>query len=139
MPAPGAWEEKHPLGLHAPDSGLDWEIAADGDGIRVDVRAGGTDRESVVWLTPQTPLKTAVVLDSDGERWELSSGDFRQMWARRAAVRLSDGRWLHCAPAAGPHDELVLRASPSGLLVGGVSAARESSWLLSVHDVPLSF
>ncbi|MFD6420628.1 GNAT family N-acetyltransferase [Streptomyces sp. NPDC060198] len=139
VPAPGAWEEKHPLGLHAPDSGLDWEIVADGDGIRVDVRAGGTDRESVVWLTPQTPLKTAVVLDSDGERWELSSGDFRQVWARRAAVRLSDGRWLHCAPAAGPHDELVLRASSSGLLVGGVSAARESSWLLSVHDVPLSF
>ncbi|MFJ2291901.1 GNAT family N-acetyltransferase [Streptomyces sp. NPDC087894] len=139
VPAPGAWEEKHPLGLHAPDSGLDWEIAADGDGIRVDARASGTDRETVVWLTPQTPLRTAVVLDSDGERWELSSGDFRQMWARRASVRLSDGRWLHCAPAAGSHDELVLRATPSGLLVGGVSAARESAWLLSVHDTPLSF
>ncbi|TRV80417.1 GNAT family N-acetyltransferase [Streptomyces sp. 130] len=139
VPAAAAWEQKHPLGLHAPDSGLGWEIAADGDGIRVDTRASGTDRETVVWLTPQTPLRTAVVLDSDGERWELNSGDFRQVWARRAAVRLSDGRWLHCAPAAGPHDELVLRATPSGLLVGGVSAARESAWRFSVHDTPLSF
>ncbi|MEU3227493.1 GNAT family N-acetyltransferase [Streptomyces sp. NPDC006976] len=139
VPTAGAWEEKHPLGLHAPDCGLDWEIAADGDGLRVDTRATGTDRETVVWLTPQTPLRTPVVLDSDGERWELNSGDFRQVWARRAAVRLSDGRWLHCAPATASRDELVLRATPSGLLVGGVSAARESAWLLSVHDTPPSF
>ncbi|PZT77912.1 GNAT family N-acetyltransferase [Streptomyces sp. AC1-42W] len=139
VPAAGAWEEKHPLGLHAPDSGLDWEIAADGDGLRVDARSSGTDRETVVWLTPQTPLRTAVVLESGGEHWELNTGDFRQVWAGRAAVRLSDGRWLHCAPATASHDELVLRATASGLLIGGVSAAPESAWLLSVHDTPLHF
>ncbi|MFP3991536.1 GNAT family N-acetyltransferase [Streptomyces sp. E11-3] len=138
VPTAGAWEEKHPLGLYAPDTGLGWEITPADGGLRVDVQAPGTDRENVLWLTPHTPLKTAVVLESAGERWEMTSGDFRQVWARRASVRLSDGRWLHCAPAASPRDELVLRATPSGLLIGGVSAARESSWLLSVHDTSLS-
>ncbi|MFF7688195.1 GNAT family N-acetyltransferase [Streptomyces syringium] len=138
VPDTGAWEEKHPLGLYAPDTGLGWEITPADDGIRVDVRAPGTDRESVLWLTPYAPLKTPLVLESAGERWEVTSADFRQVWARRASVRLSDGRWLHCAPAASTGDELVLRATSSGLLVGGVSAAEESAWLLSVHDGPLS-
>ncbi|MEU6056658.1 GNAT family N-acetyltransferase [Streptomyces sp. NPDC047097] len=138
VPDPGAWEEKHPLGLYAPDTGLGWEATHTDGGLRVDVRAPGTDRESVLWLTPYAPLRTAVVLESAGERWELTSGDFGRLWARRASVRLSDGRWLHCAPARSGDDELVLRATGSGLLIGGVSAAQESAWLLSVHDTPLS-
>ncbi|WP_145498938.1 GNAT family N-acetyltransferase [Streptomyces sp. CFMR 7] len=150
VPAPGAWEAKHPLGLYAPHTGLGWEIATTDDGVRVDVHAPDTDRENVLWLTPHTAPKAAVVIESAGERWELAPTDFRQAWARRASVRLSDGRWLHLAPAAttpspspspspssSPYDELVLRATPSGLLLGGVSAGRESAWLLSVHDTPL--
>ncbi|MFF8832030.1 GNAT family N-acetyltransferase [Streptomyces sp. NPDC015131] len=139
LPAPGAWEHKEPLGLYAPGTGLGWDVTEEGGGVRVAVRAGGTGRESVLWLTPYAPVVTPVVLESAGRVWETASGDFRQVWARRASVRLSGGRWLHCGPAApgSPDDELVLRATPSGLLVGGVSAAPESAWLLSVHDGPL--
>ncbi|MEU3263626.1 GNAT family N-acetyltransferase [Streptomyces bacillaris] len=140
VPAPGAWEAKHPLGLYAPHTGLGWEIATTDDGVRVDVHAPDTDRENVLWLTPHTAPKAAVAIESAGERRELAAADLRQIWARRASVRLTDGRWLHLAPAAAtpsPYDELVLRATPSGLLLGGVSAERESAWLLSVHDTPL--
>ncbi|MBD0838584.1 GNAT family N-acetyltransferase [Streptomyces sp. TRM68416] len=139
VPPAGAWEEKHPLGLHHPDTGLGWEIGPADDGLRVDVRAPDTGRENVVWLTPHAPVRTAVVLESADRHWELSTSDVRQVWARRAAVRLSDGRWLHCVPATpSPHDELVLRATASGLLIGAVSAARESAWLFSVHDRSLT-
>lgn len=138
VPDIGAWERKHPLGLYAPDTGLGWEITAADDGLRVDVQASGTGRENVLWLTPHAPLRTAVVLEAAGERWELSTGDFRQVWARRVSVRLSDGRWLHCVPAASPHDEIVLRATASGPLLGAVSDAPASTWLLSVRDTPLA-
>ncbi|ARP70699.1 GNAT family N-acetyltransferase [Streptomyces pluripotens] len=135
----GGWEEKHPLALFAPRERIGWEVIAPEDPaepVRVDIQAPDGEEEIVLWLTPNTPRKTTVVLDSAGTRWELASSDFRQVWAASASVRLSDGSWLDCRPA-GPgaeHAELVLRTTSSGLLIGCVSpAARGTSWHLAVH------
>jgi GNAT superfamily N-acetyltransferase len=135
-----AWEEKHPLGLYAPRERIGWELTAPEDTaepVRVDIQAPDGQEEIVLWLTPNTPRKTTVVLDSAGTRWELDTAGFRQVWAAAAAVRLSDGRWLDCRPAdgAGTEAELVLRTTPSGLLIGCVSPARQgSAWHLAVLD-----
>ncbi|MFI1162581.1 GNAT family N-acetyltransferase [Streptomyces sp. NPDC020801] len=139
-----AWEEKHPLGLYGPQEGIGWELTAPEDTtqpVRVDIQAPatGADEEVVLWLTPNTPRRTTVVIDSAGTRWELDSPEFRQIWATAAAVRLTDGSWLHCRPAgSGPAGaEIVLRTTPSGLLLGCVSpACRENAWHLAVSSEP---
>ncbi|MFY1679707.1 GNAT family N-acetyltransferase [Streptomyces sp. WMMC905] len=143
-----AWEQTRPLGLRCPRSGAGWEIDAPEDPaepLRVDVRTPGhrdgeEDADVVLWITPNTPRRTSVVLDSAGARWELPSSDFRQVWATTAAVRLSDGGWLDCRPSPGLPDgsEITIRSTPSGLLIGCVSpVGRESTWHLSVHDEPV--
>ncbi|GLW73236.1 hypothetical protein Kpho02_55350 [Kitasatospora phosalacinea] len=137
------WEQKHPLGLAAPQEGVSWEVTAPertAEPVRIDVRAPGADEETVLWLTPDTPADTTVVIDTAGTRHELESGAFRQVWAAAASVRLSSGHWLHIAPAD-PADpvgtrELVLRTTSSGLLVGCASADPEAAWQLSVHPAP---
>ncbi|RKE20494.1 hypothetical protein [Streptomyces sp. TLI_171] len=134
------WEQKHPLGLAAPQERISWEVTApeqSAEPVRIDVHAPGADEEIVLWLTPDTPADTAVVIDSAGTRRELDSAAFRQVWAAAAAIRLSSGHWLHLAPA-GPSgtQEIVLRTTSSGLLVGCAAAATEASWQLSVRPAP---
>ncbi|MET8248157.1 GNAT family N-acetyltransferase [Streptomyces sp. NPDC005202] len=137
-----AWEEKHPLGLYGPQEGIGWELTASEDTarpVRVDIQAPDTEEEVVLWLTPNTPRETTVVIESAGTRWELNSPDFRQVWAAAAAVRLSDGSWLHCRPAhpGSAEAEIVLRTTPSGLLVGCASPARrKNAWHLAVSSEP---
>ncbi|WP_406006967.1 GNAT family N-acetyltransferase [Streptomyces sp. NBC_00637] len=137
---PAAWEEKHPLGLFAPRERIGWELTAPEDPaepVRADIQAPDSEEEIVLWLTPNTPRETTVVLDSAGTRWELGSAGFRQIWATAATVRLADGSWLDCRPADGAPEEaeLVLRTTPSGLLIGCVSPARRpSAWQLAVHS-----
>ncbi|MCH0570229.1 GNAT family N-acetyltransferase [Streptomyces sp. MUM 136J] len=136
------WEEKHPLALFSPRERIGWELTGAEDPaepVRIDVQAPGHEEEVVLWITPNTPRTTAVVLDSAHTGWELDSTGFRQIWASAASVRLSDGSWLDCRPAhPGPDAEIVLRTTPSGLLVGCVSPARrESSWHLAVHPEPV--
>ncbi|KPI25745.1 GCN5-related N-acetyltransferase [Actinobacteria bacterium OV320] len=140
--APGAWEEKHPLGLFAPRERIGWELTAPEDTaepVRADIQAPDSEEEIVLWLTPNTARETTVLLDSAGTRWELGSAGFRQIWATAATVRLADGHWLDVRPADGacPQAELVLRTTPSGLLIGCVSPARRpSAWQLAVHSGP---
>ncbi|MGW6925678.1 N-acetyltransferase family protein [Streptomyces sp. NPDC054950] len=140
--APAAWEEKHPLGLFAPRERIGWELTAPEDTaepVRADIQAPDSEEEIVLWLTPNTARETTVLLDSAGTRWELGSAGFRQIWATAATVRLADGHWLDVRPADGacPQAELVLRATPSGLLIGCVSPARRpSAWQLAVHSEP---
>ncbi|WP_327184907.1 GNAT family N-acetyltransferase [Streptomyces sp. NBC_01334] len=139
---PAAWEEKHPLGLFAPRERIGWELTAPEDTaepVRADIQAPDSEEEIVLWLTPNTPRETTVLLDSAGTRWELGSAGFRQIWATSATVRLADGSWLDCRPADGAHAEaeLVLRPTPSGLLIGCVSPAhRPSAWQFAVHGEP---
>ncbi|MFH0174714.1 GNAT family N-acetyltransferase [Streptomyces cacaoi] len=139
---PTVWEEKHPLGLFAPRERIGWELTAPEDTaepVRADIQAPDSEEEIVLWLTPNTPRETTVVLDSAGTRWELGSAGFRQIWATAATVRLADGSWLDCRPADGAcaQAELVLRTTPSGLLIGCVSPARRpSAWQLAVHSEP---
>ncbi|CAM3712453.1 hypothetical protein GCM10009799_02100 [Nocardiopsis rhodophaea] len=140
------WVDKHDLGLFAPSLGISWEITAPHDGaggIRVDVQAPGANEDVVLWVTPNTQPRTAVLVDSAGTHWELDTAEFRQVWASAAAVRLSDGSWLDCRPAGAGADaaEVVLRATASGLLIGCVCAARrprgaEAAWHLAVHSEP---
>ncbi|WP_103516442.1 GNAT family N-acetyltransferase [Streptomyces sp. SM10] len=138
------WAEKHALGLFDPERGIDWDVTASGDGpLRVDVRAPFAEDEAVLWITPDTGARASVVIDSAGTRWELDSPDFRQVWAAAVSVRLSDGSWLDCRPAGTPSGdaEIVLRTTPSGLLVGCVAAADgqdgvAASWHLAVRDGP---
>ncbi|MFJ9814545.1 GNAT family N-acetyltransferase [Streptomyces sp. NPDC101151] len=136
------WEEKHPLGLYGPQDGIGFELIAPDDTaepVRVDLQAPDTAEEVVLWITPNTPRETTAVIDSAGTRWELNSPDFRQVWAAAAAVRLSDGSWLHCRPArpGSAEAEIVLRTTTSGLLIGCASAARRPhAWLLSVSSEP---
>ncbi|MFG3030679.1 GNAT family N-acetyltransferase [Streptomyces sp. NPDC048253] len=140
--APAAWEEKHPLGLFAPRERIGWELTAPEDTaepVRADIQAPDSEEEIVLWLTPNTARETTVLLDSAGTRWELGSAGFRQIWATAATVRLADGHWLDVRPADGacPQAELVLRTTPSGLLIGCVSPARRpSAWQLAVHSGP---
>ncbi|MEV0927847.1 GNAT family N-acetyltransferase [Streptomyces spongiicola] len=147
--SPAGWEAEHPLALYCPHTRTGWEITAPGDTtepVRVDVRTppagdeAGDEAEAVLWITPDTPRKTTVVLESAGTRWALASTGFRQVWAAAAAVRLSDGSWLDCrpSPGSGGEREIALRSTPSGLLVGCVSPAgrRSTTWHLSVHDEP---
>lgn len=140
--APAAWEEKHPLGLFAPRERIGWELTAPEDTaepVRADIQAPDSEEEIVLWLTPNTARETTVLLDSAGTRWELGSAGFRQIWATAATVRLADGHWLDVRPADGacPQAELVLRTTPSGLLIGCVSPARQpSAWQLAVHSEP---
>ncbi|WP_405627621.1 GNAT family N-acetyltransferase [Streptomyces sp. NBC_00016] len=140
--APAAWEEKHPLGLFAPRERIGWELTAPEDTaepVRADIQAPDSEEEIVLWLTPNTARETTVLLDSAGTRWELGSAGFRQIWATAATVRLADGSWLDCRPADGAcaQAELVLRTTPSGLLIGCVSPARRpSAWQLAVHSEP---
>ncbi|BAJ30025.1 MULTISPECIES: GNAT family N-acetyltransferase [Kitasatospora] len=134
------WEQKHPLGLAAPQEGVSWEVTAPertAEPVRLDVHAPGADEETVLWLTPDTPADTAVVIDSAGTRHALDSGAFRQVWAAAAAVRLTGGHWLHLTPA-GPAgtQEIVLRTTSSGLLIGCASAGADAAWQLSVHPAP---
>ncbi|MET8169233.1 GNAT family N-acetyltransferase [Streptomyces sp. NPDC005329] len=139
---PAAWEEKHPLGLYAPRERIGWELTAPEDTaepVRADIQAPDSEEEIVLWLTPNTPRETTVVLDSADARWELGSAGFRQIWATAATVRLADGSWLDCRPAEGacPQAEIVLRTTPSGLLIGCVSPARRpTAWQLAVHSGP---
>ncbi|MFJ9023890.1 GNAT family N-acetyltransferase [Streptomyces sp. NPDC102259] len=139
---PAAWEEKHPLGLYAPRERIGWELTAPEDTaepVRADIQAPDSEEEIVLWLTPNTSRETTVVLDSAGTRWELGSAGFRQIWATAATVRLADGSWLDCRPAEGAcaQAEIVLRTTPSGLLIGCVSPARRpSAWQLAVHSGP---
>ncbi|GGV79726.1 MULTISPECIES: GNAT family N-acetyltransferase [Streptomyces] len=132
------WEEKHPLGLYGPAERLGLELTAPEDTavpVRADVQAPEAEQDVVLWLTPHTPRHTTVVLDCAGSRRELDSRGFRQVWAAAAAVRLTDGTWLHCRPAPGaaPGAEVVLRPTDAGLLVGCVSpAGGEHAWHLSV-------
>ncbi|MFI5876122.1 GNAT family N-acetyltransferase [Streptomyces sp. NPDC051445] len=139
---PARWEEKHPLGLFAPRERIGWELTAPEDPaepVRAELQAPESEEEIVLWLTPNTPRATTVVLDSGGTRWELDSAGFRQIWATAATVRLADGSWLDCRPAddACAHAELVLRTTPSGLLIGCVSPGRRpSAWQLAVHSGP---
>ncbi|MFB7617047.1 GNAT family N-acetyltransferase [Kitasatospora sp. NPDC056181] len=146
VPAGTAWEEKHPLSLSAPQERIDWEVTAPesaAEPVRVDVRAPGAEEEIVLWITPNTPSRTGVVLDSAGTRWELDSSEFRQVWATAAAVRLADGSWLDVRPAhpGTGEPEIVLRTTASGLLIGCVSAAgphgAEAAWQLAVHREPV--
>ncbi|MGV9990500.1 GNAT family N-acetyltransferase [Streptomyces sp. NPDC003374] len=139
----GAWEHKHPLGLYGPQEGIAWELDAPGDTaapVRVAVSspAGVAEEETVLWLTPNTARRTTVAVDSAGSRWELDSADFRQLWAAAAAVRLADGSWLTCRPAVPAAEaEIVLRTTPSGLLVGCVApAGGDTAWHLSVGHAP---
>ncbi|KDN84435.1 hypothetical protein [Kitasatospora cheerisanensis] len=93
----------------------------------------------MLWLTPDTPADTPVVLRSAGERHRLDSAAFRQVWASTAAIRLGSGHWLHLAPAdpdAPGAPEIVLRTTSSGLLIGCATAAGEAAWQLSVHPEP---
>ncbi|MFI1519039.1 GNAT family N-acetyltransferase [Kitasatospora cineracea] len=140
VPTEPAWEQKHPLGLAAPQERISWEVTAPEQcarPVRIDVHAPGADEETVLWLTPDTPADTAVVLDSAGTRRELDSAGFRQVWAAAAAVRLSSGHWLHVAPAGGPgSQEIVLRTTTSGLLIGCAATGTEAAWQLSVHPAP---
>jgi hypothetical protein len=146
VPPTAAWEEKHPLGLFAPRERIGWELTAPDDPaepVRVDVQAPDVPEEVVLWITPNTSRRTSVVIESAGSRWELDSSDFRQVWATAASVRLSDGSWLDCRPAPGGagNAEIVLRPTPSGLLIGCVSAAErphgaESAWHLAVRTEP---
>ncbi|MFJ1757493.1 GNAT family N-acetyltransferase [Kitasatospora sp. NPDC088134] len=134
------WEQKHPLGLAAPQQRISWEVTAPeqaAEPVRIDIQAPGADEEIVLWLTPDAPADTAVVIDSAGRRRELATGDFRQVWAGAAAIRLGSGQWLHLAPA-GPAgtQEIVLRTTSAGLLVGCAAAATEAAWQLSVHPAP---
>lgn len=140
-----AWEEKHPVALYGPQEGIGFEVTAPedtGEPVRVDIQAPGSHEEVVLWLTPNTPRRTTAVIDSAGTRWELDSSEFRQIWAGAVAVRLSDGAWLHCRPANGAgarpaEAEIVLRTTPSGLLIGCASPARrDNAWHLSVHPEP---
>ncbi|MCN9243052.1 GNAT family N-acetyltransferase [Streptomyces sp. RY43-2] len=137
-----AWEEKHPLGLYGPQEQVGFELTAPEDTaepVRVDIQAPATHEEVVLWLTPNTPRHTPVVIDSAGTRWELNSREFRQLWAAAVAVRLTDGTWLHCRPAdpASAEAEIVLRPTSSGLLVGCASPARqENAWHLTVSAEP---
>ncbi|MEV4559179.1 GNAT family N-acetyltransferase [Kitasatospora sp. NPDC049285] len=141
VPTEGDWEQKHPLGLAAPQDRISWEVTAPeqtAQPVRVDVHAPGADEEIVLWLTPNTPAATAVVLESAGTRWEVETTGFRQVWAAAAAVRLTGGQWLHLAPVQGGGDhEIVLRTTASGLLVGCVApAATEAAWQLTVLAEP---
>ncbi|MCK1819649.1 GNAT family N-acetyltransferase [Streptomyces sp. XM83C] len=139
----GDWEPKQPFGLYEPQQGIAWELDAPDDTaapVRVVVSspAGGEGEEAVLWLTPNTGRRTTLAVDSAGTRWELDSGDFRQIWASAAAVRLADGSWLTCRPEHPAGDaEIVLRTTPSGLLVGcAAPAGGEAAWRLTVGDGP---
>ncbi|OKI99228.1 GNAT family N-acetyltransferase [Kitasatospora sp. CB01950] len=141
VPTVHEWEQKHPFGLAAPQERISWEVTAPeqaAEPVRIDVHAPGADEETVLWLTPDTPAGTAVVLHSAGRRHELDATAFRQVWASAAAVRLTSGQWLHLAPATdGPGaPEIVLRTTSSGLLIGCAAAATEAAWQLSVHPAP---
>ncbi|GFH38404.1 GNAT family N-acetyltransferase [Streptomyces pacificus] len=157
VPSAAGWEEKHPLALYCPQARTGWEITAPADAtepLRVHVHTFRDEHEyaddhaedhpeaaeTVLWITPNTPRKTAVVLESGGRRWELAPTGFRQVWAAAAAVRLSDGSWLDCrpAPGSGGEQEIALRSTASGLLLGCVSPAGrgDTAWHLSVHDEP---
>jgi GNAT superfamily N-acetyltransferase len=140
-----AWEQKDPFGLFAARERIGWQVTAPEDAarsVRVDVQAPEVEEEVALWLTPHTPARTRVVIRSAGTRWELDSSTFRQVWAEAVSVRLTDGGWLCCHPvrdAAGDDAEIVVRATPAGLLVGCVSAARrphgaDAAWHFAVSD-----
>lgn len=137
------WELKHPLGLIASDHRLDWElIVPDGPAapVLVDVHAPDVAEESVLWLTPHTaPDAEVLVLDRPTHR--TTAGRFRQLWGTAVAVRLANGSWLDCRPAAGgPHGaEIVVRATGSGLLLGCAThavpdAGASNTWQFTVLD-----
>jgi hypothetical protein len=51
-------------------------------------------------------------------------------------VQLTDGRWLSISPVAGAEQEIVVRATSAGVLVGCVSAADGSTatWHYTIHS-----
>jgi GNAT superfamily N-acetyltransferase len=123
------WEEKHPLGIVAPDHQLGWELTVPDDPAApalVDVQAPGASEEAVLWLTPNNARGGRVEVDQLGTPGPVAAGEFHQLWADAVRVELADGRFLDCrqAPGCPPGAEIVVRNTPSGLLVGCVLPAR---------------
>jgi L-amino acid N-acyltransferase YncA len=135
------WEAKHPLGLHAPDLGIGWEVSApDGPGpLTAEVHHAGPDGEAVLWLTPRTSRGGRVVVPAPRGTWELVADGLWQRWTAWAAVELADGRWLSCRPGTGasPDAEIVVRSTAAGLLLGCVTPAGPSGrWQFDLLDAP---
>ncbi|WP_133851825.1 GNAT family N-acetyltransferase [Labedaea rhizosphaerae] len=126
------WEEKNPRCLVHPDQQLVMTL----DLPVVEVAAPAGDGEVVCWLTPHTPATTTVLVDQHGTRTTLSTDDFRQVWASTVDVQLTDGRWLAIGPAGGADQEIVVRATAAGVLVGCVSAAdgNPAAWHFTIHS-----
>jgi ribosomal protein S18 acetylase RimI-like enzyme len=128
------WEEKNPQCLVHPDQ----QLVVNLDLPTVEVTAPAGDGEVVCWLTPHTPTTTTVRIDQHGTRTTLSTNDFQQVWASAVDIRLTDGRWLAISPAGGADQEIVVRATAAGVLVGCVSLADGShaTWHFTIHSGP---
>lgn len=90
------------------------------------VTSAETDGEDVLWLTPMTGPGTRVVFPGLRGPWSTPSSGVWQRWTPSTLIELDQGIWLSIAPAPG-HEELVpeilVRSTPSGLLVGCTSRA----------------
>ena len=126
------WEEKNPHCLVHPDQQLVLTL----DLPLVEVTAPAGDGEVVCWLTPHTPVGTTLLVDQHGMRTTLSTNDFRQVWASAVDVQLTDGRSLAISPAGGADQEIVVRATAAGVLVGCVSSAdgNPATWRFTTHS-----
>lgn len=104
-----------------------------------------TDGENVLWLTPLTDPGTRVVFPGLRGPWSTPSTGTWQRWTPSVLIELGHGIWLDIAPAAG-HEELVpeilVRSTPSGLLVGCASRAGLDPdpmvWRVRATGVPLT-
>ena len=139
------WDEKHPLGLASPDLQTKWELAVPDDpAVPVSAAVAGPDDSSevVLWLTPDARPGAGVQIHPSGGGAPHVVSGFSQVWAGAVIVELTGDRFLYCRPAPGSSAdaEIVVRSSPSGLLLGCVSPAGPvpGTWLFSVTtpDLP---
>jgi hypothetical protein len=142
------WEPKHPLGLHAPDHRISWELTLPDDDapdapVTVDLHHPDATEEVVLWFTPHTPKGGRVVVPGpDGVPWQLPTDRVWQRWSSAVSVELTDGRWLVGTPAPDAPDdaEYVVRSTAAGVLVGCVANASQpstTSWHFTVRTDPL--
>ncbi|KXO89956.1 hypothetical protein AXK56_07350 [Tsukamurella pulmonis] len=100
-----------------------------GPELTVDVDDRGP-RAAVLWCTPRT-ARTGDVLLGDAR---IPLGASRHRWARpgeEPSIPLPDGGTLTLhAPAGG---ELLVRATPAGLLIGGLCPPGRSTWRITVR------
>lgn len=92
----------------------------------ITVTSAQPDGEDVLWLTPLAAPGARVVLPGPHGPWSATAEGSWQRWTPSALIELRRGIWLDLAPAPGHArlvPEILVRSTPSGLLVGCVSRA----------------